>query len=356
MAPKIIEEINLDFKDVLFRPQKSAINSRADVKLVRKYTFKNSGQSYEGIPIIAANMDTIGTFEMAIALNEHNLFTTIHKHYELEQWVQFAKQNPQVIRNVAVSSGTGKQDQEKIDKILEAIPEIGYICVDVANGYCSSFVEFVRQTRQRYPTKTIMAGNVITGEMVEEIIHAGADIVKVGIGPGSVCTTRKKAGVGRPQLTAVIECAEAARKLGGHIISDGGCTEPGDICKAFGAGADFVMLGGMLAGHAQCSGEVIIDARGNKVMKFYGMSSKLAQEKYSAGLATYRASEGKVVEVPFRGDVCPTITDILGGLRSICTYTNSANLDQLAMNTTFFKVHRTTNEVFHGREVDHDKP
>lgn len=352
MAPLILEDINLDFKDVLFRPQKSTINSRSEVNLIRRYKFKHSAQDYEGVPVIAANMDTIGTFEMARALNEHNLFTTIHKHYDLEQWVQFAKQNPEVLKNIAVSSGTGKSDQEKIDKILEAIPEIGYICVDVANGYCSAFVDFVKQTRHRYPAKTIIAGNVITGEMVEEIIHAGADIVKVGIGPGSVCTTRKKAGVGRPQLTAVIECAEAAHKLGGHIISDGGCTEPGDICKAFGAGADFVMLGGMLAGHKQCSGELKTDAKGNQVMLFYGMSSKLAQEKYSSGLASYRASEGKVVTVPYRGDVCPTITDILGGLRSICTYTNSPNLEQLAINTTFFKVHRTTNEVFHGREVE----
>ena len=117
--------------------------------------------------------------------------------------------------------------------------------------------ECVAQVRAEFPNHTILAGNVVTGEMVEELILSGADIIKVGIGPGSVCTTRKKTGVGYPQLSAVLECADAAHGLGGHIISDGGCTCPGDVAKAFGAGADFVMMGGMLAGHDQSGGEVI---------------------------------------------------------------------------------------------------
>lgn len=348
--PKIIEDIKLDFKDVLILPKRSYIDSRSKVTLERTYQFRASGRTYTGIPIIASNMDTVGTFEMAKALNQHGLFTTVHKHYNLDQWVEFAKENSGVLKNIALSTGISDADQEKMAEILNTVP-IDFICVDVANGYSSFFVDFVRQTRKKYPNKTIIAGNVVTSEMVEDILMAGADIVKIGIGPGSVCTTRKKTGCGYPQLSAILECVDAAHRLGGHIISDGGCTDPGDICKAFGAGADFVMLGGMLAGHDQSSNQFQVDELGNKKLIFYGMSSKLAQEKYNSGLASYRASEGKVVEIPYRGDVSNTILDILGGLRSICTYTNSAKLEFLSLNTTFIKVKQQTNEIFHGREV-----
>ena len=232
------------------------------------------------------------------------------------------------------------------------MPEIKFICLDVANGYSEHFVEFVKQVRARFPFHTIMAGNVVTGEMVEELILAGADIIKVGIGPGSVCTTGKKTGVGYPQLSAVLECADAAHGLGGHIISDGGCTCPGDVCKAFGAGADFVMLGGMLSGHDQCGGEIVTKPNGQRVKQFYGMSSETAMVKHHGGVAEYRASEGKTVEVPYRGDVEPTILDILGGLRSACTYTGASKLKELPRRTTFIRVTQQTNEIFKMLETD----
>lgn len=346
-----IEEVKLDFKDVLIRPRRSDIDSRSQVSLLTSYKFRSSKQTYSGVPIIASNMDTVGTFEMALALNEQDMFTTIHKHYSPDDWLDFSHKHPEALKNVALSSGIGESDQQKIDRILDLVPEINYICIDVANGYARSFAEFVESTRSRYPNKTIMAGNVVTSEMVEDIIIAGADIIKVGIGPGSVCTTRKKAGCGRPQLSAILECAEAAHRLGGHIISDGGCTVPGDVCKAFAAGADFVMLGGMLAGHDQCPGEVKKNESGKSFKLFYGMSSKLAQEKYNAGLASYRASEGKVVKVPYRGDVRTTVLDILGGLRSACTYTGSWNLQSLSGNTTFTRVTQQTNEIFSATET-----
>lgn len=349
--PTIEEGVKLDFKDVLIRPKRSTLDSRSQVTLDRTYRFKSSRQEWTGIPIIASNMDTVGTFEMAAALHKHNLFTTIHKHYSLEEWIQFASNNRDVLKNVAISQGISESDRRKVASILEAIPEISFICIDVANGYSQSFREAIQATRARYPSKTIMAGNVVTREMVEELIMAGADIVKVGIGPGSVCTTRKKTGVGYPQLSAVLECAEAAHGLDGHIISDGGCTVPGDVCKAFGAGADFVMLGGMLAGHDQCPGEKQVDAQGREHKLFYGMSSKYAQERYNAGLASYRASEGKVVKVPYRGNVDDTVLDILGGLRSAATYTGSAELKALPRNTTFIRVTQQTNEVFSTVEV-----
>ena len=231
-------------------------------------------------------------------------------------------------------------DLKKLRGIIDAVPQVKYICLDVANGYSEHFVSFVRRVREEFSNHTILAGNVVTAEMVEELVLSGADIIKVGIGPGSVCTTRKKTGVGYPQLSAVIECADAAHGLGGHIISDGGCTCPGDVAKAFGAGADYVMLGGMLAGHEEaCKGDVV-EKNGKKYVKFYGMSSATAMQKYAGGVAEYRASEGKAVEIEFRGPVANTMQDILGGLRSACTYVGAAKLKELV------RVTQQTNEIF----------
>ncbi|KAG9510694.1 GMP reductase 2, partial [Fragariocoptes setiger] len=296
-------------------------------------------------------MDTIGTFEMAKSLASHEMFTAVHKHYTVEEWLKFASENSDILNYVAVSCGIGSEDNEKLAKILDKVPAIKFICIDVANGYSDSFVRFVEKARHVYPSHTIMAGNVVTGKMTKKLLLAGADIIKVGIGPGSVCTTRRKTGVGCPQLSAVLDCSVAAHELGGHIISDGGCTSPGDICKAFGAGADFVMLGGMLAGHDQCQGELIIE-NGRKYVSFYGMSSRKAQEKYNNGLASYRASEGKVVKVPYRGDVTSTIHDILGGLRSMCSYIGAFQLSEAHKRCQFAHVFAQTNEVFTPFDVE----
>ncbi|XP_015916263.2 GMP reductase 2 [Parasteatoda tepidariorum] len=347
--PRIENDIKLDFKDVLLRPKRSTLKSRNDVDLCRSFTFRNSGKLYDGIPIISSNMDTTGTFEIAKVLAKHGLFTCIHKHYSLDQWKEFASENPSALKNVAVSIGTAAGDFEQLCSIIKEVPEIECICLDVANGYSEHFVSLVKQVRATYPSHTIMAGNVVTGEMVEELILSGADVIKVGIGPGSVCTTRKKAGVGYPQLSAVLECADAAHGLGGHIISDGGCTNPGDVAKAFGAGADFVMIGGMFAGHDQSGGDVI-EKNGKKVKLFYGMSSATAMERYHGGVAEYRASEGKTVEVPYRGDIEKTVLDVLGGLRSACTYVGAAKLKELPRRTTFIRVTQQTNEIFQANE------
>ncbi len=225
-------------------------------------------------------------------------------------------------------------------------PSLQFICIDVANGYSEHFVDFVKRIREAFPDKIILAGNVVTGEMVEELLLAGADVIKVGIGPGSVCTTRVKTGVGYPQLSAIIECADAAHGLGGQIISDGGCKVPGDISKAFGGGADFVMLGGMLAGHTESGGELVEEESGKKFKLFYGMSSETAMNKYAGGVAEYRASEGKTIKMPFRGPVTETILDILGGLRSTCTYVGASYLKELTKRTTFIRVQEQHNEWF----------
>lgn len=343
---RIEYEIKLGFKDVMFRPKRSTLKSRAQVKLERTFKMMHTKSDWTGIPVMAANMDTVGTFEMALALHKLQLFTAIHKHYTLNDWARFMAMAPSGIENyIAVSSGTGTGDLDKMTAIFEANPQLRFICIDVANGYSEHFVAFVKQTRKKFHDKVIIAGNVVTGEMVEELLLAGADIIKVGIGPGSVCTTRVKTGVGYPQLSAIIECADAAHGLGGQIISDGGCSTPGDVAKAFGAGADFVMLGGMLAGHDESGGE-LIEKDGVKVKLFYGMSSATAMEKHVGGVADYRASEGKTVEVPYRGSVENTVLDILGGIRSTCTYVGASQLKELTKRTTFIRVAEQENRVY----------
>ena len=341
---RIEEDIKLDFKDVLIRPKRSTLKSRSEVKLNRTYTFKVSGQTWSGVPIIAANMDHTGTFEMAKALGKYELLTALDKYASEEHWLDLQKNHAEITPYTFVSSGTRADDIAKLKKVLSHV-KTSFICLDVANGYTQHFLDFVRETRANFPEHTIMAGNVVTGEMAEELIISGADIVKIGIGPGSVCTTRKKTGVGYPQLSAIIECADAAHGLGGHVCADGGCTVPGDVAKAFAAGADFVMLGGMFAGHDECSGE-IIDVNGKQVKRFYGMSSREAMEKHHGKLSDYRASEGKSIDIPYRGGVEETILDVLGGLRSACTYVGASRLKELSKRTTFIRATQQLNEIF----------
>ena len=342
---RIEEELKLDFKDVLIRPKRSTLTSRSEVDISREFVFHHSARKYRGIPIVAANMDTVGTFEMAQMLAKHRCSVALHKHYDEIELKAFFKALP-AAATVFYSMGITPADYEKFRRVKDdAGDAIEYVCVDVANGYTKLFVDFLHQLRAAYPQLTIMAGNVVTGEMTEELILNGADIVKVGIGPGSVCTTRKMAGVGYPQLSAIIECADAAHGLGGLICADGGCTSPGDLAKAFGGGADFVMLGGMLAGHDECMGEVV-EHEGARKVRFYGMSSRTAMDKYAGGVANYRASEGKEVLLDYRGPVENTLQEILGGVRSACTYVGARKLKELSKRTTFIRVARQLNEVF----------
>jgi GMP reductase len=336
---RIEEDIKLDFKDVLFRPKRSTLNSRKEVELERKYTFKHSGKVYTGIPIMAANMDGVGTLTMAEEISRHKLFTCLTKSHTFDMIADsIFKIGTDYF---AVSTGTGEKDLDRLQQIFNVYPEIQYICIDVANGYSEHFGIFVSKIRDKYPKKTIIAGNVVTADMTQELILRGADIIKVGIGPGSVCTTRIQTGVGYPQLSAIMECADAAHGLGGHIIADGGCTCPGDVAKAFGAGADFVMLGGMLAGHDEGGGH-IEDGH----VTFYGMSSDTAMHKHNGGVAEYRSSEGRTVRVPYRGPVSKTVLDILGGIRSTCTYVGADSLKNLSKCTTFVRVNNQYNRIF----------
>jgi len=345
---RIEDDVKLDYSDVLIRPKRSTLVSRKDVSLEREFVFRHSPQSYTGIPIMAANMDTTGTFEMARALTKYNMFTCLHKHYDMSGYRDglISGEVPCPVNNIAISTGISDKDFRTTSNIISAFTEISYICIDVANGYTENFIGFVQLMRKKFPTKVIIAGNVVSADMTEALILAGADIVKVGIGPGSVCTTRKKTGVGYPQLSAVIECADAAHGLKGLIVADGGCTCPGDVAKAFGAGADFVMLGGLLAGHKEGGGNIISETGDFPYVEFYGMSSETAQSKHGDGLTGYRASEGKRVMLPYRGPVDETVKDILGGVRSACTYTGSVKLKELSKRTTFVRVSNQINNIY----------
>jgi GMP reductase len=347
---RIERDLKLTFDDVLIRPKRSTLISRSDVNLVREFTFRHTEETWDGVPIVAANMDTTGLFSIAEILQGHKMLTCTQKFYSTKEFSD-AWENGVNSEFVAVTCGSTDESFELLKRKMATNKGLKMICIDVANGYREVFLNFVKKVRGAFPEKIIIAGNVATREMTEALILAGADIVKVGIGPGSVCTTRKVAGVGYPQLSAISECADAAHGLNGHVMSDGGCSSPGDVAKAFAAGADFVMLGGMLAGHDESGGELIEDS-GGSYKSFYGMSSAKAMETHYGEIAGHRAPEGKEVRVPYRGPLEVTVQSILGGLRSACSYVGARRIKDLPKCTTFIRVSMTTNEVFQKFNVD----
>ena len=333
---RVDRDFKLDFDDVLIRPKRSTLSSRRLVDLNRKFEFRHSNETWEGIPVIAANMDTTGTFEIAESLKKEKMLTAIHKFYSLDQWAKAINSSQIDLEHCAVTFGV--EEAENAEEFFDYLKKNNlnkpkFICLDVANGYTELFLDLVKKIRSKFDNPLI-AGNVVTGEMTEALILAGADIVKIGIGPGSVCTTRTVTGVGYPQLSAIIECADAAHGLRGHVISDGGCSKPGDVAKAFGAGADFVMLGGMFAGHEESGGE-LIEKDGKKYKQFYGMSSDTAMERYYGDIKNYRASEGETIALEYKGHIDKTIQQILGGLRSAATYVGAKDIKNLPKCTTF---------------------
>ena len=369
---RIERDIKLDYGDVLLRPKRSTMGSRKDVDLKRTYKFRNSQREWTGIPIMAANMQGVGTFGMAEELIKVPMFTCLDKTYQpvdIWDWLGNHVHKPDLCNNIAISTGITDIDDERVEATLKLCRSIQFVCIDVANGYSERFLDYVARFREKHPELTIIAGNVVTADVTEELLLRGADIVKVGIGPGSVCTTRVKTGVGYPQLSAVMECMDAAHGLGGHIIADGGCSSAGDVVKAFGGGADFVMLGGMLAGTDEGGGDVITKTFitneqapstsagiGKKIerkfVEFFGSSTTVAQEG-TGGVKNHRTSEGRVVQVPYKGSVTNVVTDVLGGLRSGCTYVGARSLKQLSKCTTFVQVNngQTHNKVFENIQV-----
>lgn len=357
---RIENDVKLDFCDVLIRPKRSTLSSRKEVSLERTYQFKHSGATWRGVPIMAANMDGVGTFDMSAALAKFNMITCLIKSCDISDFEN--NLTSFFTYNTAISTGTSDKDFSRLQTIISMYPKmIQFICIDVANGYSEHFGNFVAKVRNLYPTKTIIAGNVVTADMAQELVLRGADIIKCGIGSGAVCTTRIQTGVGYPQLSAVIEVADAVHGLGAHMISDGGCTCPGDVSKALAAGSDFVMLGSMLSGHKEGGGEIIerayltneLDNKTGKqivdnqyFVQFYGMSSDTAMEKHHGGVAEYRSSEGRTVKVPYKGSVAKTVQDILGGLRSSMTYVGASTLKDLSKCTTFVRVNKQFNNFY----------
>lgn len=379
---RIRDDVKLDFKDVLIEPKRSTLKSRKEVELCKEYKFLNSHRKFNGVPIFAANMDTVGTKEMAKSLVKHKMATTLHKHLTVPDMVKIYLETPvDELQYIWFSIGVLPGDLEKFRIFYNSISENDLkkvsnnppnVCIDVANGYTEIFLGFIEDFRSEFYSCPIMAGNVVTSEMTQELLLRGADIVKTGIGPGSACSTREKTGVGYPQLSAILECADAAHGLDGHVCADGGITCPGDLAKAFGAGADFVMMGGVFAGHVECADrspqsffydpektpaypedkkeltdediELIVRHKSIYLMPFYGMSSKKANEKYGSGLKNYRASEGRELLVPVKGYVSDTVQEYLGGLRSACTYAGARRLKDLPKCTTFIRVNRQLNE------------
>jgi GMP reductase len=343
---RIKEDLKLNFDDVLMEPKRSTLSSRRDVDMTRKFKFRNSGKIMEFTPIFASNMDGVGTFSMAKVLQEHKMMTVITKSTTVDQWKEAVGSGLR-LQSVSVCTGTNKiwdseaEDYARMKQVLDSFPDVKMITVDVANAYHQNFVDFIKMVRDEFPDKVIVAGNVVTPEMVEELIINGADMVKIGIGPGSVCTTRTMTGIGVPQFSAIVECADAANGVDGHIMADGGCVWPGDIAKAFGGGAHAVMIGGMLAGHDE-SEQPVVDGK----VEFYGMSSDRAREKHGKRKDGYRGNEGRWISLPYRGPVNPTVEDILGGVRSAATYIGARRLKDMPKCATFVRVNNNINRVY----------
>ena len=337
---------HLDYSDVLLKPKRSTLNSRREVDILREFNFIHAQKKMSCVPIVASNMDGVGTFSMAKVLQEYEMLTVLRKHYTIDDW-KTAVGSGLKLKYVSACIGTGAiwdntaSDYQTLKQVMTMFPDVQYITIDVANAYHEQFVDFLSRIRTEFPDKIIIAGNVVSPEMTEELIINGADIVKVGIGPGSVCTTRTETGVGVPQFSAIIECADAANGVGGHIMADGGCTAPGDIAKGLGAGAHFVMLGGMLAGHNESE----LELRDGK-RYFYGMSSQSAFDAHGARKDGYRGTEGKTVALADRGPVKETVEHILSSVRSSCVYIGARRIKDIPKCAHFVKVNNVRNRIY----------
>ncbi len=344
----IEQEVKLDFSDVLLRPKRSTLSSRKDVSIERKFKFYHSPKTWTGMPMMTANMASCGTFEMAETLAPYKIITTFHKYYSVEDYKKFFKKfnNPDYI---SYTLGIRENDEKQLEAMIKAklIDNFSFITIDVPNGYVNRFANAVREIRELCPNHIIIAGNVVSKEMTEELILAGADIVKVGIGPGSACTTRRMTGVGMPQLSAIIECADAAHGIAnnqgvGLIIGDGGLIHPSDVAKAFCGGADFVMSGQLFSGFEESGGKTVTK-NGKKYKEYYGSSSNKALKENYGKKESHRASEGRYTLIPHKGSLHDSLQDLFGALRSTGTYIGARKLKEFSRRATFVMVHNQIN-------------
>ena len=371
----ILDNTELDFSDVLIKPRRSTIASRKDADIVREYKFKWCPKVIKGTGIMQANMGTIGNFEVSRQMLKDGLFACLHKHHPVDSLIEFySSLTDDEFDRTFLAIGLKDTGLIKLRVLYDKFQKVPPVRFDVPNGYIPQVKEQVIKIRQEFPDVLLGVGNVVTGDITEDLILSGADIVWVGIGGGSGCLTRKQTGVGRPQLSAVVECADAAHQVGGMICSDGGITCPGDICKAFGAGADFIMIGGLYAGTDEAEGEIITKTyktneveildegttgeyispellTTKKFKRFYGMSSTYAQEKFGKGKPSYRASEGRVTLVPYSGSVKDVNEEFLGGLRSCMTYIGAKRLKDIPKCCTFYRVHNQLNQIYENTTI-----
>lgn len=366
---QIIDSVQLDFSDVLIKPRRSSIDSRSKVDITREYKFKWCPYVIKGTGIMQANMGTIGNFNVSRKMLNNGLFACLHKYHNINDLIDFYKElidkGDDTWRRCLLAIGLRDDGIDKLRTLNEKLGVQVGVKFDVPNGYIPQVKEKVIELRKEFPEMFIMVGNVVTSDITEDLILSGADCVAVGIGPGGQCLTREQTGCGRPQLSAIIECADAAHQVGGMVCGDGGITCPGDLGKAFGAGADFIMIGSMFAGTLEADGDIVSkwiftgeyepadDGSGfephlelKEFKKFYGMSSTLAQETFGNGKPKYRASEGRVTLVPYAGDIDGVIEELLGGLRSTMTYIGAWKLKNIPKQCTFYKVHNQLNRTY----------
>lgn len=373
---QIIDSVQLDFSDVLIRPRRSTLASRKDVDITREYKFKWCPKVIKGTGIMQANMGTIGNFAVSERMLENGLFACLHKHHSVESLISFYKKlltyDDDRWMRCLLSIGLKDNGVEKLERIYNELGIQVGIKLDVPNGYIPQVKEMVIKLRNEFPEMFIGVGNIATGDITEDLILSGADCCFGSIGGGSNCLTRKQTGVGRPQFSTIVECAEAAHQVGGMFCSDGGITCPGDIGKAFGAGADFIMIGGLFAGTDEADGEIIekyynigeLNRTDNgdsytyspvietkKYKLFYGMSSTLAQEKFGNGKPKYRASEGRITQVPYVGSMDDVIEELLGGLRSLMTYIGARRLKDIPKQCIFYRVNNQLNRIFENNTI-----
>lgn len=371
---QIISDTQLDFCDVLIRPQSSSLNHRSEVETERN--FKKF--CLNACPIMNANMTQTGTFDVAKKMVENKMFGTFHKFYTAEQIKNFFEEN-QSCSLYFITIGLRNKDEE-IKRLKELNDYHFSILIDVPNAYIPEVENYVKEVRAEFPHRIIAVGNVCTGDITQQLIKAGADIIKVGIGPSAVCRTRHTTGCGRPQLSAIIECANSAHQVGGYIIADGGFVNIGDFCKAFVAGADICMSGCFFAGCDEAAGEIItkiyetneftgtwVDNQGyyhstedgvdkdtfvgltekqrkheiKYFKEYYGMSSFRAQEENYGQRTKFGTSEGVESKlVPYVGPIQSIINDIKGGIRSTGTYIGAKNVKNFSRQGSFYKINR----------------
>jgi GMP reductase len=336
-------ERKLDFKDVLIIPKNSEVISRSFVNLERSFNFKYYKKELTCIPIIVSNMSSVGTLSMAKEMCKNKCLTVLHKFIDYEKLNKMIEHGEIDPTYIFISCGVNEIDVINTEKILNE-KKIDKLCIDIANGYLNKLDNTIKYFRNKYQDILIMVGNVVTQERCNELSLSGADIVKIGIGGGSCCLTREKTGVGYPQLSCILDC-HREYMCNSLLVSDGGCSNSSDICKAFGAGADFVMLGGMLGGHDECEGE-IVEINEKKKMLIYGMSSETAQNLHNGGMEKYRTSEGRTLYIDYKGSVKDTLNDILGGLRSYGTYIGCDDIKNFEYCTQFIIVNRQLNNPY----------